>query len=289
MKLTPDDLKQLSQRATEAARRAGQYIASARPQTVMHKPGAHNLAAQVVTEVDRESQDLIVEILAPTLERFDLALLTEETPDDGLRHAKDYFWCIDPLDGTLPFIEGTPGYSVSVALVAHDATPQIGVVVDPVTGDEYVAVRGQGVRRNGQPWSPADSPGDTLSVFGDRSFRDHARHDELVRGLEALAEELGCRELRVHTTSAAVMNACQVLAHPPACYFKLPKPQAGGGSLWDYAATACLFQEAGAPATDIHGAPLDLNRADDTFMNHRGVLFATSDTLARKIRALATG
>ena len=81
------------------------------------------------------------------------------------------------------------------------------------------------------------------------------------------------------------MNACRVLAHPSACYFKFPGPT-GGGSLWDFAATACLFAEIGAVATDIHGGLLDLNRADSTLMNHRGVLFATDEALARRIRAL---
>lgn len=27
----------------------------------------------------------------------------------GSRHSKDYFWCIDPLDGTLPFINARQG------------------------------------------------------------------------------------------------------------------------------------------------------------------------------------
>ena len=83
------------------------------------------------------------------------------------------------------------------------------------------------------------------------------------------------------------MNACWVLEHAPACYFKFPKPQEGGGSFWDYAATACLFHELGAVATDMHGNPLDLNRRDSTFMNHRGILFATSEEIAEKIRTLA--
>ena len=81
------------------------------------------------------------------------------------------------------------------------------------------------------------------------------------------------------------MNACTVLANPRACYLKLPK-QNGGGSLWDYAATACIFNEAGAVATDIDGQRFDFNRADSTLMCHRGILFATDEPLAQRIRAL---
>ncbi|MCB9717425.1 MAG: hypothetical protein H6712_26490 [Myxococcales bacterium] len=86
-----------------------------------------------------------------------------------------------------------------------------------------------------------------------------------------------------------MLNACRALACPPGCSFKLPRPGDGGGSLWDYAATACLFHEAGAVATDIHGDPLDLNRPDSTFMSHRGVLYATDEPLARRLRSAFSG
>ena len=71
-----------------------------------------------------------------------------------------------------------------------------------------------------------------------------------------------------------------VLEHAAACYIKLPKPEDGGGSIWDFAATACIVREAGAWVSNIHGAELDLNRRDSTFMNHQGVVFASSEQLA---------
>jgi len=40
---------------------------------------------------------------------------------------------------------------------------------------------------------------------------------------------------------------------------------------WDFAATACIYQELGLPATDFEGGKLDLNRQGSTFMNHQGV------------------
>jgi 3'-phosphoadenosine 5'-phosphosulfate (PAPS) 3'-phosphatase len=79
------------------------------------------------------------------------------------------------------------------------------------------------------------------------------------------------------------MNACWVLEKQPACYFKFPKPELGGGSLWDFAATACIFQEAGALVSDINGNTLELNRHDSTFMNHQGALYSSHAVLAEKI------
>ena len=290
MKLSSADLSELADVAISAATAAGEMIARSRPSDVQHKAGSDSLASQVVTEVDRRSEDMIVDLLAPTLDRFELGLLTEERDDDGGRLTADHFWCIDPLDGTLPFIEGVPGYAVSIALVARDGTPWIGVIYDPVEATLFHAIKGVGAFRNGQPWltRPLTDPhisGGVLSVFADRSFVAMDDHDDVIAALGQVARDAGLTGLRLHATGGAVMNACAVLANPPACYFKFPAPT-GGGSLWDFAATTCLLQEAGAVATDIHGNPLDLNRADHTNMGHHGVLFATDETLAAQLRAL---
>lgn len=286
MKFSTFELEELAELAVAAATAAAQMISRSRPQDVQHKAGGDSPASQVVTEIDRRSEDLILEGLAPTLKPFELGLLAEEHDDNGSRFESDYFWCVDPLDGTLPFIEGTPGYAVSIALVGNDGIPWIGVIVDPVEATVFHAIRGVGAFRNREPWSGDPQPrGEVLSVFADRSFVAADDHDEVFADLERAADDLGLRGVQLHTTGGAVMNACNVLTSGPACYFKLPKP-AGGGSLWDFAATACLAREVGAVATDIHGDPLDLNRPDSTFMNHRGVLFATDETLAQRLRAI---
>ena len=57
-------------------------------------------------------------------------------------------------------------------------------------------------------------------------------------------------------------------------YVKASKKESGGGSIWDFAATACIYQELGLPATNFEGGRLDLNRKDGTFMNHEGVFYA---------------
>ena len=285
-KLSSSDLNELADLAIVAACEAGRMVAQSRPGEVQRKAGAHSFASQVVTEIDRRSEQLIVDVLTPTLKRFGLGLLAEEQYDDGSRMVADYFWCIDPLDGTLSFIEDSPGYAVSVALVRRDGAPQIGVVYDPTDATLLHAVSDAGAFHNGVAWPADPQPdGEVLSVFADRSFLDLDDHDVIVESLDQIAQDMGLGGHRLHTGRGAVMNACGVLSHPPACYFKNAKP-VGGGSLWDFAATACLFREVGAVATDISGRPLDLNRKDSTFMNHHGVLFATDDALATQIQAL---
>jgi myo-inositol-1(or 4)-monophosphatase len=285
MLLTTDHLFQLAECAIKAARKAGMYISETRPLHVQRKTGGDTLASQVLTEVDQQSQDIVLQTLEPTFAEFDLALLTEESPDDGSRLIKDYFWCIDPIDGTLPFIEAVPGYCVSIALISREGVPQIGVVYDPVEHTLYHAIKGVGAFRNAEPWSLKEKSG-PLSFIVDRSVIEEPLYPKMISGLEKIALELGYGPLQVTSHGGGVMNACWVLETPPGCYFKFPKPREGGGSLWDYAATACIYHELGAVASDIHGNPLDLNRPDSSFMNHRGILFATSQELAGKIMDL---
>ena len=79
------------------------------------------------------------------------------------------------------------------------------------------------------------------------------------------------------------MNAIWVVENSPALYFKFPKEAEGGGSLWDYSATAAIFKEMGLFVSDIHGDDLDLNRKGSTFMNHRGALYTTSELIRDRI------
>jgi len=292
MKLKDEDLIALADVACEAAREAGALIASYRDRKVevKHKAGGDSLASQVVTEVDGLAEGVILRMLGPTLSRFDLALLTEETADDGSRHRKDYFWCVDPLDGTLSFTQGIPGYSVSIALVRGDGVPMIGVVYDPVEAKLYRAVYGQGIAINGIAWdrNGVDRTGnERLRLYCDCTFEKLPSRGEIVAEMEVLAERLDYAGLEVMIGGGAVLNACWVLEKGPSCYFKKPKIAMGGGSIWDFAATACLFAEAKAYARDFTGEQLELNRAESSFMNHRGVCYATDEKLGEGLRGMA--
>ena len=282
------DLNELAELAIDAAKQAGRLIAERTQSSIsiFKKTAGDSESSQVVTEIDHLCQDLILKALSPSLEQFALGLLTEESADDLSRLDREYFWCVDPLDGTLPFIESSPGYAVSISLVSLNGTPLIGVIYDPAEHTLYHAIEGQGAFRNREPWNPKLSlPTDQtpLSVIGDRSLALHPRYAEIVFEIETIASELGFNGTRFILQGGAAMNACWVLENTPACYFKFPKPQDGGGSLWDYAASACIFKEARAIASDIYGMPLDLNRPDSTFMNHRGILYSTDSDLAQCI------
>lgn len=281
------NLEKLTEIAVYAAKKAGGVITDFSKQEieVEHKDGGHTYASQVVTEVDRKAQDTILGTLNPSLNEYDFALLTEESEDDLSRFEKEYFWCIDPLDGTLPFTRKEPGYSVSIALVSRDGSPQIGVVYDPVDDILWQATKGLGVKRNDRPWK-MQPRGEELVFTYDRSFEDHPNRLRVLQELEKYAGSVGLQGVVATQYGGAVINACHALESTPGCHFKFAKPEEGGGSIWDYAATACLFEQAGAFVSDVHGEPLDLNRPDSTFMNHRGAVYATDRLLAAKIQQI---
>lgn len=289
MSLGSDQLQQLAETAILAAKAAGAVINAYRRQAIQveHKARGTSLASQVVTQADREAQTAILDVLRPSCTDFDLGLLTEESPDSGDRLIKPAFWSIDPLDGTLAFINNSPGFSVSIALVARSGEPLIGVVYDPVADTLFKAVRGQGVLVDGCPMViPPLDDARPLLLHTDASFQQHPWFNATRDGLQHCATALGLPGADIRLTTGAVLMACTVLTTANSCYFKYPRRGDSGGSLWDYAATAALFHEAGAIASDIHGQPMALNRADATFMNHRGILFATSAPLADCIMAM---
>lgn len=288
MQLNTNDLYLLCQCAISAAMQAGQMISAVKRDELLvsTKQAGFSYASQVVTEVDLLSQKIILKNLLPSCVIYDLALLAEESPDDKTRLEKDYFWCIDPLDGTLPFIEVIPGYSVSIALVSREGIPLIGVIYDPVEKTLYHAIKGGGAFRNDKPWQlsePVPKKDQSLVFISDRSFSKHPEYQEVLFQLADITKRLGYSGMETIQQAGAAMNACWVLEKAPACYFKFPTEKVGGGGLWDFSASACLFKEMGAVVSDMYGETLELNRSESIFMNHRGVLYASDDRLAKII------
>ncbi|PLW69690.1 3'(2'),5'-bisphosphate nucleotidase CysQ family protein [Pseudohalioglobus lutimaris] len=285
-------LQQLCDAAMQAALEAGRFVQSTDRKALQRhfKNAGSSEASRIVTEVDVRSEAIIRECLQAISEQWGIAFVGEESSQDlsGTipdRLLESYYWCVDPLDGTLPYVEGRPGYAVSIALVDQSGEPLIGVVYDPLDATLMHAIKGQGAYRGQALINQATSLSPALMVYADTSFRTHENYADALNILNACAQDSGLDGVELVYGSGAVKNACQVLEHPAACYLKLPKPENGGGSIWDFAATACIVDEAGGWASNIHGKPLELNRKGSTFMNHQGVLYASNERVARYLIA----
>ncbi|MEM7298594.1 MAG: inositol monophosphatase family protein [Bacteroidota bacterium] len=288
MMLSTSDLSYLSEVAKSAALMAGEYIQSQfeADYVKQSKVGGDTIASQVVTEVDFKAQEIILDCLNESIVSYDLGLLTEETTDDHSRLQKDYFWCIDPLDGTMPFTELRAGYAVSIALISKAGKPAIGAVYIPDTEDCYVAYAGSGVYLNDHWFVHDTDESENLHFYMDSSFLDSPQYEWVKRQFQEFIKESGSH-IHYHSDFGGVRNAIGVISSSNACYFKFPKKENGCGSSWDYAATHLLMEELGLHVSNIDGDRMNLNNPDTTFMNREGILYATNQKLAEFVMELA--
>ena len=94
-----------------------------------------------LTLADKKAHATISKILKST----NLPILSEEGKTIPYDERKDweYFWMVDPLDGTKEFIKRNGEFTVNIALI-YKSTPVLGVVSVPVTGETYFAAAGKG-------------------------------------------------------------------------------------------------------------------------------------------------
>jgi 3'(2'), 5'-bisphosphate nucleotidase len=101
-----------------------------------------------LTIADKRAHDKIVEILNPT----NLPLLSEEGKEVPYNERRnwEYFWMVDPLDGTKEFLKRNGEFTVNIALI-HKNKPVLGVVAVPATGEVFYGALGLGafLKQNG--------------------------------------------------------------------------------------------------------------------------------------------
>jgi histidinol-phosphatase len=186
----------------------------------------------VVTRFDRESEQLIRQILAGA---GPWPLLGEEFGfGEASAAAPTHRWVLDPIDGTLGYTRGLPTFGTLLAF--ESVQPQralVGAIHLPAAAETYSAARGLGAWCNGAP----------IRVAPDRNIRDcivaHVPPANFARArLSAGFERLmragthlrGCHDCWSH--AQAVRGAIDVLVEL-------------GLNRWDIAATEVIVEEAG--------------------------------------------
>jgi 3'(2'), 5'-bisphosphate nucleotidase len=209
-----------------------------------------------LTEADRAAHELIVAELGGLQPRW--PVLSEESPASALtmRRSWDRYWLVDPLDGTKEFIKRNGEFTVNIALIdKHE--PVLGVVLSPVLGIEYSALRGHGAfksRAGGapQPIRVRDKAAVPLRVVGSRS---HASES-----LVAYVNGLGPHEMQPMGSS---LKICLVAEGAADVY-----PRLGPTSEWDTAAAQAILEGAGGVMMDLAGQPLRYNTKEQLLNPH---------------------
>jgi len=122
-----------------------------------------------LTLADKKANDIIERGLKQL--SVNLPILSEEgskTPYKERKHW-EYFWLIDPLDGTKEFVKKNGEFTVNIALI-HKDTPVLGVVYAPALDICYWAKQGEGAFKDGKKLPlKTESQRNTYKIVASRS------------------------------------------------------------------------------------------------------------------------
>jgi len=181
-------LNSLLDLAIEAAEEASRAILN-----VYH---SHDFQAEVkgdnspLTLADKQAH----EVITTMLQSSDLPILSEEGRSIAYDERKqwEYFWMVDPLDGTKEFLKRNGEFTVNIALI-HQHKPVLGVVAVPVSGDIFYGGDNLGafVKRQGVETRLTVRPGVDLKQSGLRvvASRSHM-NDETRAFIDRLQEPI---------------------------------------------------------------------------------------------------
>lgn len=219
----------------------------------------------LIIEADRVSHETIRKGLSKTR----VPLMSEEGRNILFeeRYGWDLYWLIDPIDGTLEFVNKNNEFSICVALMEENK-PLIGVIVAPAFGQLYYAVRGGGAYR-----------------IDNLDFSKDALHniDELLPGAVKIEcnKEYPKEELKVLTTlsnpnvetdrmiSDLEKRFPKMNRRPYGSALKFCRMAEGAAHLyfrntplkdWDTAAGEVIARESGLRVTTLAGEELSYNK-----------------------------
>lgn len=215
-----------------------------------------------LTEADKRGHIAIVK----QLDKTSLPVLSEEekASEYTTRSNWEYFWMVDPLDGTKEFIKRNGEFTVNIALIQKD-TPVAGVIYVPVHKVLYIASPEFGSYKieNVEPEANADAQ--TLILQGSKLPIDNANRaytvvasrshmsDETAEFIESVKAEKG----EVETISrGSSLKLCMVAEGTADAY-----PRYAPTMEWDTAAGDAICRLAGFEVTQYQTeTPLVYNK-----------------------------
>lgn len=241
------------------AARAGGELALAR----LGKPGFKKWKAprEPLAGAVLEIQERVVEVIRGDFPDHPILAEESDAPQDT---GADPLWIIDPLDGSLNFLQGIPQFAVSVGYREHGKY-RVGVVYDPCRDELFQAVLNGGAFLNGKAIH--------AEQFSDGADAFHAAvvgtdwigdHDQLKRAFQ-ITRMLVSEVLQIRSFGSPTLGLCYVAAGRLHAYFGLEHLK-----LWDLAAASVIIKEAGGVLTDIDGGTW--NYSEEGYLATNGVI-----------------
>lgn len=189
-----------------------------------------------LTEADKAAHHIIEQGLKELDQKNGTAIpiMSEEGKNIPYEDRKnwDYFWMVDPVDGTKEFIKKNREFTVNIALI-HNGSPVLGVVYAPALGQMYCAKQGEGAFKDGRalPLRNADQR-ESYKVVASRSHMS----DETRKFIEDIETDK-TKEL---VSIGSSLKICLVAEGEADIY-----PRLGPTMEWDTAAAHAVVLESG--------------------------------------------
>ena len=97
-----------------------------------------------VTSADKRTEKILIDELQKA--HTDYGIITEETGIINKSNVKNR-WIIDPIDGTMNFLNGVPQFAISVGY-EEEGEIICGVIFNPITNEMFCAEKGNGAYLN---------------------------------------------------------------------------------------------------------------------------------------------
>jgi 3'(2'), 5'-bisphosphate nucleotidase len=207
-----------------------------------------------LTEADKKSNDVILLRLQEYYPGIPFISEESKTTPFNERKNWDYYWLIDPLDGTKEFIKKNGEFTVNIALM-KGCQPVAGIVYAPALNLMYVAKQGEGSFKVdddkfillGKQSSYKDLK--TVRVVASRSH-NNADTDAFIEALQQAGKKV---EL---VSSGSSLKFCLVAEGKADVY-----PRFGPTMEWDTAAGQAIAEIAGAKVLEAPSLkPLTYNK-----------------------------
>jgi len=185
-----------------------------------------------LTEADTKSNEIICNTL---MELYpDIPILSEENKiiEFDTRKEWEYYWCIDPIDGTKEFIKKNGEFTVNIALI-YKNSPLLGVVYAPALNDIYYAKKNEGAFKNGEtlPLKVNDNTKEKLYVVASKSH--------LSPETQTFIDSLDTNEIE-QISKGSSLKLCMVAEGIADIY-----PRLAPTMEWDTAAADAIVRESG--------------------------------------------
>lgn len=198
-----------------------------------------------VTKADREIEKVIREAIEKKFPQH--GIIGEEFGDKNTD--ADFIWVLDPIDGTSSFIIGRPIFGTLIALT-HKGKSILGIMNQPITGERWVGVLGQGAWFNGKKIQTRNCQEISDAVMcASSSFHFQNGDEEILKRITA--------QTKYQRLGGVIYGGdCYSYASLASGFVDIVIDP--GLKIYDYAALLPIIEMAGGFVTDFEGNDLEL-------------------------------